>query len=168
MPDYYTQQAKNNQKDLDNQFAPYGDVSRYFVENAILIPSGVSRAVNDRDRIVKLQNGIVVLEIDLIVTDGVGAASTVDIGTRQIASPKSNNALDQVREDWTDDRDYFFDGVSVQTANRISNSLSSRAHKPLYVNRGEVWLEVTWQSAVSNAQTIAADLHITYRTKGQP
>ena len=167
MPDYYNDNVKQLKKEMDNQFAPYGDVSMFALNGVVSIPNGVARANGDRDRICRLQNGIVVLSVDFHVRNGLGAAGTFDLGHRQIAPPRSNQNLKQFRDDWVDDPDYLLDGQSFQSAGQ-GNTFSLNGHRPLYVNRSEVWLEITWRTAISNAQDVEMDMRVWYRTKGQP
>ena len=168
MPDYYNDNAKSNVKALKKQFAPYGDVSVVSVENAILITTADTRAAGDRERVIPLQEGIEIVKLEIQVISGRGAAGNFDLGTRQIdsLSPLPANRRITADRSWTDDKDYFLDGQSFQTPGYI-NTVSIRRHKPLYIDQPNVWLEATWNTAITNAQNVTMDFLMWYRTQGQ-
>ena len=137
-------------------FKPDGNLSQ--LVHTISGLSG-SRAANDREFILKLPRGILITKVVLNIRTGTGGTGTIDIGTVQ----KGNQTGDL---DWTDDPDFFFDGIAQQTA---ANHNSQALRRPmLRIDREDVFMTITWNGNVTSANldNLVADIYLEYIVEG--
>ena len=143
---------------------PDGNLSRKMIElDSAHIPleafEGANRAslalaAEDLVYLWKLPQGARVFNVGVAVYDGTGAADTIDIGTKQ-----------QGEGSWVDDPDYFVDGSSINGATWI-DALAGRRIAPLLVNQPDVYLTITFKTAIGAGDTFKMRLYIDYEYVG--
>lgn len=146
--------------DLEEHFAPYGNASIIEFTGRLKLANADTRAVDDTETLLHLPNGILISRVEVAVTDGAGATTQIDLGTVQL------DPVDSEDGGWTDDPDYFLDGANVAGATLI-DSLANLRHAPLEIDKDNVWLRLTWKTAVPNNRSVALDFYVYYRSKGQ-
>lgn len=122
--------ARTIEKGLDRlefNHGVYGNL--YVMEAPFTLVNGL--AAGSEHRIAPLPLGVKVYEIILVIEDAAASGDLIDIGTYQ----------DDDNGDWTDDDDYFFTDIEVSATARKS-SLSDTQHKPLFVDKDKVFLEM--------------------------